>query len=39
MENVMENVKLVQDARSSEQIVMVGCWLAMKEVFSEFSLH
>ncbi|CDP02224.1 unnamed protein product [Coffea canephora] len=32
VENVMENVKLVQDARSSEQIVMVGCWLAMKEV-------
>lgn len=24
--------KLVQDIRPSEQIVMVGCWLAMKEV-------
>lgn len=31
-ENEVENVKLVKDARSSEQIVMVGCWLAMKEV-------
>lgn len=25
--------KLVHDSRPSEQIVMVGCWLAMKEVF------
>ncbi|GKV08720.1 hypothetical protein SLEP1_g20314 [Rubroshorea leprosula] len=24
--------KLILDARSSEQVVMVGCWLAMKEV-------
>lgn len=28
--------KLVQAIRPSEQIVMVGCWLAMKEVFSPF---
>lgn len=27
-----KNSKLVQDVRSSEQTVMVGCWLAMKEV-------
>ena len=26
--------KVVQDARPSDQIVMVGCWLAMKEVLS-----
>ncbi|KAL3526511.1 hypothetical protein ACH5RR_011167 [Cinchona calisaya] len=32
VENEVENVKLVQDTRSSEQTVMVGCWLAMKEV-------
>lgn len=32
VENEVANVKLEQDARSSEQIVMVGCWLAMKEV-------
>ena len=27
-----KNSKVFQDARPSEQIVMVGCWLAMKEV-------
>ncbi|KAJ4823920.1 hypothetical protein Tsubulata_009751 [Turnera subulata] len=27
-----DNSKHVQDSRASEQIVMVGCWLAMKEV-------
>ena len=26
--------KLVRNSRSSEQVVMVGCWLAMKEVLS-----
>ncbi|XAR51748.1 hypothetical protein NMG60_11006467 [Bertholletia excelsa] len=31
-EQDMANSKLVRDARTSEQIVMVGCWLAMKEV-------
>ncbi|CAI9109681.1 OLC1v1009547C1 [Oldenlandia corymbosa var. corymbosa] len=31
-ENDVENVKLMQDTRSSEQIVLVGCWLAMKEI-------
>ncbi|KAL6960752.1 hypothetical protein U1Q18_038515 [Sarracenia purpurea var. burkii] len=28
----VKNSKLVRDVRQSEQIVMVGCWLAMKEV-------
>ncbi|KAI8533921.1 hypothetical protein RHMOL_Rhmol10G0048200 [Rhododendron molle] len=28
----VKNSKLVRDARQSEQVVMVGCWLAMKEV-------
>ncbi|GAV72332.1 DUF2428 domain-containing protein [Cephalotus follicularis] len=27
-----KNVKIVQDVRPSDQIVVVGCWLAMKEV-------
>ncbi|GFY87036.1 hypothetical protein Acr_05g0006750 [Actinidia rufa] len=31
-EQDLKNSKLVQDSRQSEQIVMVGCWLAMKEV-------
>ncbi|KAF7802969.1 thyroid adenoma-associated protein-like protein [Senna tora] len=31
-EHESNNSKLSKDARSSEQIVMVGCWLAMKEV-------
>jgi hypothetical protein len=30
------NSKHVQDSRPSEQIVMVGCWLAMKEVIVYF---
>ncbi|KAJ8430362.1 hypothetical protein Cgig2_005408 [Carnegiea gigantea] len=29
---VGQDLKIVQDARPTEQIVMVGCWLAMKEV-------
>lgn len=28
----VQNTKVVQEGRQSEQIVMVGCWLAMKEV-------
>ncbi|XP_070011919.1 uncharacterized protein [Nicotiana sylvestris] len=28
----VENTKVVRDGRQTEQIVMVGCWLAMKEV-------
>lgn len=32
-EHEEKNSKLLQNSRSSEQIVMVGCWLAMKEVF------
>ncbi|XP_028780500.1 thyroid adenoma-associated protein homolog [Neltuma alba] len=31
-ENESNDSKLSKDVRSSEQIVMVGCWLAMKEV-------
>ena len=31
-EHHSKTLKLVQDIRPSEQIVMVGCWLAMKEV-------
>ncbi|CAK9162900.1 unnamed protein product [Ilex paraguariensis] len=31
-EHEIKNAKLVQDVGPSEQIVMVGCWLAMKEV-------
>lgn len=31
-ENEVKNSKLIWDVRPSEQIVMVGCWLAMKEV-------
>ncbi|KAK9272640.1 hypothetical protein L1049_003016 [Liquidambar formosana] len=31
-EHDVKNSKLVRDVRPSEQIVMVGCWLAMKEV-------
>ncbi|KAI4352585.1 hypothetical protein L6164_006822 [Bauhinia variegata] len=31
-EHKSNNSKHFQDVRSSEQIVMVGCWLAMKEV-------
>lgn len=28
----VQNTKVVQEGRQTEQIVMVGCWLAMKEV-------
>lgn len=31
-EHEVKSSKLVRDARQSEQVVMVGCWLAMKEV-------
>ncbi|XP_059670321.1 uncharacterized protein LOC132315900 [Cornus florida] len=31
-EQDVKNSKLAQDVQPSEQIVMVGCWLAMKEV-------
>lgn len=38
LEHEEKNPKLEQDGRTSEQIVMVGCWLAMKEVLSTFLL-
>lgn len=37
-EHEINNSKLPQDARSSEQVIMVGCWLAMKEVLEQHVL-
>lgn len=35
-EDEVKSSKMVRDIRPSEQIVMVGCWLAMKEVLRYF---
>lgn len=38
LEDEEKNSKPAQDVRTSEQVVMVGCWLAMKEVHSSVCL-